>query len=306
MLQMHNFTRMNRLLSKLASIDKSKCKRFDSKLMMEWEQLSKKFLKMVDKTNETAFEKLQSDTYEDIKMNPIYFSKNDTGEIPGKFPYTRGPYPTMYTQRPWTVRQYAGFSTVEDSNKFYLNNIKAGQQGLSIAFDLATHRGRVPKLFLPAPDRYWYADLDFSTIDIEILKSDNYDSDNPLVFGDVGMAGVAIDTVEDMKKKSKHIKHGKHEQFIKLCDISCEPKIFDLILDQQFYNMQRESNCSMGYVDCRNLNEKNIYNLPEVYYDAFYEIEDLSEYNSAEESNFTSDSMENYLNLLYPHNMSVG
>jgi len=73
----------------------------------------------------------------------------------------------MYTNRPWTIRQYAGFSTVEESNKFYRANIKAGQQGLSVAFDLATHRG--------------------------------YDSDNPRVHGDVGMAGVAIDSVEDMK-----------------------------------------------------------------------------------------------------------
>jgi len=81
-------------------------------------------------------------------------------ELPGKFPFTRGPYPTMYTQRPWTIRQYAGFSTVEESNKFYRENIKAGQQGLSVAFDLATHCG--------------------------------YDSDNPRVTGDVGMAGVAI------------------------------------------------------------------------------------------------------------------
>lgn len=64
-----------------------------------------------------------------------------TREIPGQFPYTRGPYPTMYANRPWTIRQYAGFSTVEESNKFYRQNIKAGQQGLSVAFDLATHRG---------------------------------------------------------------------------------------------------------------------------------------------------------------------
>ena len=62
-------------------------------------------------------------------------------ELPGKFPFTRGPYPTMYSQRPWTIRQYAGFSTVEESNKFYKENIKAGQQGLSVAFDLATHCG---------------------------------------------------------------------------------------------------------------------------------------------------------------------
>ena len=88
-------------------------------------------------------------------------------ELPGKFPFTRGPYPTMYAQRAWTIRQYAGFSTVEESNRFYKENIKAGQQGLSVAFDLPTHTG--------------------------------YDSDNPRVTGDVGMAGVAIDSVEDMK-----------------------------------------------------------------------------------------------------------
>ncbi|OAF64378.1 hypothetical protein A3Q56_07890 [Intoshia linei] len=105
-------------------------------------------------------------------------------------------------------------------------------------------------------------------------------------------------------RKNHNIKHNKHEKFIKLFDISCEPKIFDSILDQQFYNMQRELNCSMGYVDFCNLNEKNIYNLPEVYNDASYEIEDLSEYNIAKESNLTSDLMENDSYLLYPHNMS--
>ena len=103
-------------------------------------------------------------------MKPL-FTKRDTKdvpeELPGQYPYTRGPYPTMYTNRPWTIRQYSGFSTVEESNKFYRANIKAGQQGLSVAFDLATHRG--------------------------------YDSDNARVHGDVGMAGVAIDSVEDMK-----------------------------------------------------------------------------------------------------------
>eukprot|EP01022_Parablepharisma_sp_SALTPOND_P016452 TRINITY_DN2410_c0_g1_i1.p1 TRINITY_DN2410_c0_g1~~TRINITY_DN2410_c0_g1_i1.p1 ORF type:complete len:691 (-),score=93.27 TRINITY_DN2410_c0_g1_i1:4983-7055(-) len=88
-------------------------------------------------------------------------------DIPGDYPYTRGPYATMYRVRPWTIRQYAGFSTVEETNKFYLENLKAGQQGLSVAFDLATHRG--------------------------------YDSDHPRVSGDVGMAGVAIDSVEDVK-----------------------------------------------------------------------------------------------------------
>ncbi|MFV1883005.1 MAG: methylmalonyl-CoA mutase [Balneola sp.] len=86
---------------------------------------------------------------------------------PGQFPFTRGPYPTMYTQRPWTIRQYAGFSTAEESNKFYRQALEKGQKGLSVAFDLATHRG--------------------------------YDSDHPRVVGDVGKAGVAIDSVEDMK-----------------------------------------------------------------------------------------------------------
>uniref|UniRef100_A0A7E4W4N7 methylmalonyl-CoA mutase n=1 Tax=Panagrellus redivivus TaxID=6233 RepID=A0A7E4W4N7_PANRE len=108
---------------------------------------------------------------EGIPIKPLYTTQDRAGiedkEHPGKFPFTRGPYPTMYTQRPWTIRQYAGFSTVEESNKFYKDNIKAGQQGLSVAFDLATHRG--------------------------------YDSDNPRVYGDVGMAGVAVDSVEDMK-----------------------------------------------------------------------------------------------------------
>ncbi|HZJ19642.1 MAG TPA: methylmalonyl-CoA mutase family protein, partial [Pricia sp.] len=89
---------------------------------------------------------------------------NFTAGIP---PYLRGPYATMYVQRPWTIRQYAGFSTAEESNSFYRRNLKAGQKGLSIAFDLPTHRG--------------------------------YDSDHERVTGDVGKAGVAIDTVEDMK-----------------------------------------------------------------------------------------------------------
>lgn len=89
------------------------------------------------------------------------------GGMPGVAPYLRGPYPTMYVQRPWTVRQYAGFSTAEESNAFYRRNLAAGQKGLSIAFDLATHRG--------------------------------YDSDHPRVAGDVGMAGVAIDSIADME-----------------------------------------------------------------------------------------------------------
>ncbi len=90
-----------------------------------------------------------------------------TGGLPGVAPYLRGPYPTMYVTRPWTVRQYAGFSTAEDSNAFYRRNLAAGQKGLSVAFDLATHRG--------------------------------YDSDHPRVAGDVGMAGVAIDSIYDMR-----------------------------------------------------------------------------------------------------------
>lgn len=109
-------------------------------------------------------------TPEGIEIKPVYTKtdvKDVQNEIPGQFPYTRGPYTTMYTNRPWTIRQYAGFSTVEESNKFYRDNIAAGQQGLSVAFDLPTHRG--------------------------------YDSDNERVVGDVGMAGVAIDSVEDMK-----------------------------------------------------------------------------------------------------------
>ncbi|XP_042220504.1 methylmalonyl-CoA mutase, mitochondrial-like [Homarus americanus] len=134
-------------------------------LNAEWTKLAKKQLKGIDPAKQLMWH-----TPEGITIKPLYTPddvKNQTPEIPGKFPYTRGPYPTMYANRPWTIRQYAGFSTVEESNKFYLDNIKAGQQGLSVAFDLATHRG--------------------------------YDSDNPRVHGDVGMAGVAIDTVEDMK-----------------------------------------------------------------------------------------------------------
>ena len=95
-----------------------------------------------------------------------YDPESERNEYPGVFPYTQGPYATMYTKRPWTIRQYAGFSTAEESNAFYRNNLKMGQQGISVAFDLATHRG--------------------------------YDSDHPRVAGDVGMAGVAIDSIEDM------------------------------------------------------------------------------------------------------------
>ncbi|KAG1688205.1 Methylmalonyl-CoA mutase, mitochondrial [Nymphon striatum] len=131
----------------------------------EWAAIAKKPLKGKDP------ETLTWHTSEGIDIKPLY-TKDDvkeiSNELPGIYPFLRGPYPTMYAQRPWTIRQYAGFSTVEESNKFYKANIKAGQQGLSVAFDLATHCG--------------------------------YDSDNPRVHGDVGMAGVAIDSVEDMKQ----------------------------------------------------------------------------------------------------------
>jgi methylmalonyl-CoA mutase len=129
-----------------------------------WSAAAKKQMKGKDPAT------LTWNTLEGIPIKPLYTKddiKDMEDELPGSYPYTRGPYPTMYAQRPWTIRQYAGFSTVEESNKFYRENIKAGQQGLSVAFDLATHRG--------------------------------YDSDDPRVKGDVGMAGVAIDSVEDMK-----------------------------------------------------------------------------------------------------------
>lgn len=131
----------------------------------EWVAASKQVLKGKD-----PLEVLAWHTAEGILVKPLY-TKDDVKdlpeELPGKYPFTRGPYPTMYSQRPWTIRQYAGFSTVEESNAFYRENIKMGQQGLSVAFDLATHCG--------------------------------YDSDNSRVLGDVGMAGVAVDSVEDMK-----------------------------------------------------------------------------------------------------------
>jgi methylmalonyl-CoA mutase len=111
-------------------------------------------------------------TPEGIAVKPVYGADDIVpldflDGLPGVAPYLRGPYPTMYVQRPWTVRQYSGFSTAEDSNAFFRRNLAAGQQGVSIAFDLATHRG--------------------------------YDSDHPRVTGDVGMAGVAIDSIYDMR-----------------------------------------------------------------------------------------------------------
>ncbi|HFB54691.1 MAG TPA: methylmalonyl-CoA mutase, partial [Hellea balneolensis] len=112
------------------------------------------------------------DTPEGIGIKSTYSADDiralkHTHTFPGMAPYIRGPYPTMYVGRPWTIRQYAGFSTAEDSNAFYRRNLAAGQKGLSVAFDLATHRG--------------------------------YDSDHPRVAGDVGMAGVAIDSIYDMR-----------------------------------------------------------------------------------------------------------
>jgi len=113
------------------------------------------------------------ETPEHILVPPLYTDADLNGldflhTLPGLPPYLRGPYPTMYVNQPWTIRQYAGFSTAEESNAFYRRNLAAGQKGLSIAFDLATHRG--------------------------------YDSDNPRVTGDVGMAGVAVDSILDMRQ----------------------------------------------------------------------------------------------------------
>ncbi|MFE5502406.1 methylmalonyl-CoA mutase [Amycolatopsis japonica] len=113
------------------------------------------------------------ETPEGIGVKPVYTADDLSGvdflgTYPGIAPYLRGPYPTMYVNQPWTIRQYAGFSTAEESNAFYRRNLAAGQKGLSVAFDLATHRG--------------------------------YDSDHPRVAGDVGMAGVAIDSIYDMRQ----------------------------------------------------------------------------------------------------------
>ena len=122
--------------------------------------------------NEANKEQSFFETDEKITIKNYYDSSdlsnhNHAQSIAGLPPFVRGPYSSMYTNRPWTVRQYAGFSTAKESNQFYKENLKAGQKGLSVAFDLPTHRG--------------------------------YDSDNPRVIGDIGKAGVAIDTVEDMK-----------------------------------------------------------------------------------------------------------
>ena len=139
---------------------------FPKKTLADWEKLAAKELR------DRPVDDLTWMTPEGIPVKPLYTAADleqieTVGTLPGFPPFTRGPKATMYAGRPWTVRQYAGFSTAEESNKFYRANLAAGQMGLSVAFDLATHRG--------------------------------YDSDHPRVVGDVGKAGVAIDSVEDMK-----------------------------------------------------------------------------------------------------------
>ncbi|MDM8011213.1 MAG: methylmalonyl-CoA mutase [Parasphingorhabdus sp.] len=131
----------------------------DKPTLKDWQELADKEVKGRDLTWQTP---------EGIAVKPLY-TADDAGDpgLPGFAPFTRGVKASMYAGRPWTIRQYAGFSTAEESNAFYRRNLAAGQKGLSVAFDLATHRG--------------------------------YDSDHPRVVGDVGKAGVAIDSIEDMK-----------------------------------------------------------------------------------------------------------
>ncbi|MBN8531369.1 MAG: methylmalonyl-CoA mutase [Alphaproteobacteria bacterium] len=140
--------------------------KFLPKTLAEWQKLAEK-----DLAGE-PLDKLTRPMPEGFSVKPLYTAADlegleYTNTLPGFAPFVRGPRATMYAQRPWTVRQYAGFSTAEESNAFYRRNLAGGQKGLSVAFDLATHRG--------------------------------YDSDHPRVVGDVGKAGVAIDSVEDMK-----------------------------------------------------------------------------------------------------------
>src|SRR6186713_3038987 len=139
---------------------------FPKKTLADWEKLAARELR------DKPLPALDWTTPEGIVVKPLYTAADlenleSVGTLPGFPPFTRGPKATMYAGRPWTVRQYAGFSTAEESNAFYRRNLAAGQKGLSVAFDLATHRG--------------------------------YDSDHPRVTGDVGKAGVAIDTIDDMK-----------------------------------------------------------------------------------------------------------
>ncbi|MFV3130544.1 methylmalonyl-CoA mutase [Niveispirillum sp. KHB5.9] len=140
---------------------------FPTKTLADWEALAAK-----DAGKDAQLSDLTRTTAEGLAVKPLYTAEDlegleTTGTLPGFAPFVRGPRATMYAVKPWTIRQYAGFSTAEASNKFYRANLAAGQMGLSVAFDLATHRG--------------------------------YDSDHPRVVGDVGKAGVAIDSVEDMK-----------------------------------------------------------------------------------------------------------
>jgi methylmalonyl-CoA mutase len=140
---------------------------FPKKTLADWQKLAAK-----DVGENATLESLNWQTPEGIEVKPLYTAADlealeHVETLPGFAPYMRGPRATMYAVRPWTIRQYAGFSTAEESNAFYKRNLAAGQKGLSVAFDLATHRG--------------------------------YDSDHPRVSGDVGKAGVAIDSIEDMK-----------------------------------------------------------------------------------------------------------
>ena len=139
---------------------------FPKKTLDDWRALASK------ESKGRPLQELTWNSPEGIAIKPLYSAEDLKGldhldSLPGMAPFVRGPKATMYAGRPWTVRQYAGFSTAEESNAFYRKNLEAGQAGLSVAFDLATHRG--------------------------------YDSDHPRVVGDVGKAGVAIDSVEDMK-----------------------------------------------------------------------------------------------------------
>ncbi|WP_010284527.1 methylmalonyl-CoA mutase [Bacillus timonensis] len=149
-------------------VDLSKIKLKKSNIPTTPEQWSKK----VEEEINQSIDELLFETNEQIAVKPLYTNEDLEGMthldyMPGIPPFLRGPYPTMYVTRPWTVRQYAGFSTAEESNAFYRRNLAMGQKGLSVAFDLATHRG--------------------------------YDSDHPRVVGDVGKAGVAVDSILDMK-----------------------------------------------------------------------------------------------------------
>ncbi|GHU47761.1 hypothetical protein AGMMS50289_23440 [Betaproteobacteria bacterium] len=138
----------------------------NSNQIADWEAVALK------QSRRDSLESLNWNTPEGLAVKPLYTKKDvenlpHVDTLPGFAPFLRGPQPTMYAVKPWTIRQYAGFSTAEASNAFYRKALAAGGQGVSVAFDLATHRG--------------------------------YDSDNARVTGDVGKAGVAIDSVEDMK-----------------------------------------------------------------------------------------------------------